>query len=109
MNPGLRTLFLNEKPVEALTIIRTEKRVRAQRLSEEIDIDYGYTVEILEEMKDYGLLETERTEEKEYVLTSHGKSIAESILQVSDLAYMRSQDQGKISGFGEPASVGEGL
>lgn len=106
----LRSLFLNEKPVEALIILRTEKRVSVRRLSQEINIDRSYTTEILEEMEDHGLLETEDTEErKEYVLTSHGKSLAESILQFSDLAYMRAQNQSELSNFREAAPTGEKL
>lgn len=72
-------LFLRYKPVRLLTSLREGPKY-ATILSKEVDLTYSHTVKLLDQFKNYGLVEFEKKGRIKIVkLTSDGEDLAKSM------------------------------
>lgn len=75
----LPKLFLRVKPVRMLSSLRSGPKY-ATILSKEIDCTYSHTVKLLEQFKDYGLVEFEKKGRIKIVkLTEVGSDISSTV------------------------------
>ena len=82
MNSELERLFLNQEPAQILVILR-RREAGLSEICSRLGTYNEYTAELLEEMEHKHLVVSE--DNQHYNLTSHGKSLAESILQFLSL------------------------
>lgn len=75
----LEEFFLNTKPVKLLVRLRQRTSENyASALSKQIDATYSHTVKVLQQMKEFGLVEFNRKgRKKEVDLTEEGEKLAE--------------------------------
>lgn len=106
-----RNLFINERPTAILIELQRSRKLGIKQLSKRIDSSYSYTEETITEMEQEGLVKTMNGTEQGYTLTPHGKSLAESLLQLLYLVdNVRIQNQRDIHGnVRDTTSVGGSL
>lgn len=72
----LTELLLNEKPTFVLVTL-TEGEKYGSEIAEQIDTTYAHTVKIIKQLKQKGLVRTEKDGRKKYVfLTEKGRELA---------------------------------
>ncbi|MEM5766387.1 MAG: winged helix DNA-binding protein [Candidatus Aenigmatarchaeota archaeon] len=75
---SLLMLFLRQKPVKLLTSLRDEPKY-ATVLSKEVDLTYSHTVKLLDQFKNFGLVDFEKKGRIKIVkLTETGTDIAKA-------------------------------
>jgi predicted transcriptional regulator len=73
---SILTLFLRQKPVKLLISLKTEPKY-ATILSKEVDLTYSHTVKLLDQFKNFGLVDFEKKGRIKVVkLTDVGEDIA---------------------------------
>lgn len=77
---GITSLFFKEKSVGILIAVRQSRESYALQISRDVDVTYSYTVKVLEQMKEYDLVEFEKRSRKKIVtLTEDGEEIAKHL------------------------------
>ena len=76
---GESSIFLNEKPVQALIKIRrTREDIYCSVVARKIDSTYAHTVKIIQELEDEGYLTSEKKGRRKILeLTEKGQDMAE--------------------------------
>ncbi|MEM5829183.1 MAG: winged helix DNA-binding protein [Candidatus Aenigmatarchaeota archaeon] len=75
---SLFMLFLRQKPVKLLTSLRNEPKY-ATVLSKEVDLTYSHTVKLLDQFKNFGLVDFEKKGRIKIVkLTESGADVAKA-------------------------------
>lgn len=78
----LTRLFLRQKPIKMLISLKSGPKY-ATILSKEVDCTYSHTVKLLDQFKDYGLVNFEKKGRIKIVsLTEDGEALAQAIEQV---------------------------
>lgn len=80
----MKEMFLNEKPVMALVIIRkTRGEIYGSIVSKKIDTTYAHTVKIISELEEEGLVKSEKKGRKKILhLTEEGKEYADLFIEL---------------------------
>lgn len=83
----MRELFLKEKPVRALVIIRQHRdEIYGSIVSQEIDTTYAHTVKIISKLEDRGLVKSERKGRKKILeLTDEGERYADVFINLLNM------------------------
>lgn len=83
----LKDLFLNRKPVRALTVIRKSRDdIYSSIISKEIDTTYAHTVKIVSKMEDEGLVKSDKQGRKKILtLTDEGKDFADKFIELMNM------------------------
>lgn len=82
----MKDFFLNEKPVDALVLVKeSEEELYSRKIAGEIDATYSHTVNILSRLENEDLLETTRKGRKKVPeLTDRGRELASHFQDVMD-------------------------
>ena len=96
MGEELEGIFLNEKPVRALVVIRQhEDAVHGSMVSKKIDTTYAHTARTLLELEEKGLIESQKKGRKKILeLTDKGEEYADLFIEVLKLSENRSKTEG---------------
>lgn len=79
-------LLLNEKPVFVLVTL-TDGEKYGSEIADEIDTTYAHTVKILSDLKERGLVRSEKDGRKKYIfLTEKGRELANSCTNLVNTA-----------------------
>jgi len=77
---GITNLLLHEKPAGIILSLRDKEKKYPTVLSKENDCTYTHTLKILEELRDYGLVEFDKDGRIKYVtLTELGQDVAHEL------------------------------
>lgn len=81
MGEDLEEFFLNRKPARIMVSLRQQTTDNyASALSRQVDATYSHTIKVLQQMKEFGLVEFEKKGRKKMVqLTAKGERIAEKL------------------------------
>ncbi len=77
-------LFLNEKPVRTLIVLRqSAEDMYCSKISKKIDTTYAHTIKILSRLEDRELIQTKKEGRRKYIrLTSTGETRAEKFQEL---------------------------
>ncbi|MBD3389315.1 MAG: winged helix DNA-binding protein [Candidatus Altiarchaeales archaeon] len=77
---GIVNLLLHEKPAGIILSLKSKEKKYASVLSKENDCTYTHTLKIIEELREYGLVEFERDGRIKFVtLTELGEDVAHEL------------------------------
>lgn len=87
----MKDIFLNEKPVMTLVVIRRNRDdVYCSVVSKRIDTTYAHTVKIISKLEDKGLINSEKKGRKKFLkLTDKGEEYADLFIDLLDLIERR--------------------
>lgn len=73
----LKQIFTTEKPTQLLISLLQKNESYGQELARDINTTYSHTLKVLEEMKKWGLVQTEKQGRKKIIsLTETGRKVA---------------------------------
>lgn len=83
----MEEIFLNEKPVKALVVIRRSRdEIYGSVVSRKIDTTYAHTVKIISQLEDEGLIQSEKKGRKKILtLTDKGERYADLFIEMLNL------------------------